>query len=298
VLKLYHGTNHRFSEFIPSISGAQGPGIYMTDVVGGYGSISMQLHVLMRNPFFFHPSEESLEAEVNPELIELVLGSEAASRVFDRIERDGYEAYGFEVQDELKARGHDGIVMVYPFGEPKLAGVEGSVVVIAFDPAQIFLLPEADLAISAHQSTPPGPFPEAGYSVWPERLTDDRDIAAYVAEMSPYEVDEEQIEELYRGSHAKLKWIELDILILQSENHHEISKSRQRKCDDSPVETMPPLLVEGRALQDGYHRLRTLREKGVSWHWAYVIEPSPDSVLEAQEPRASRFDRFYGDYKP
>lgn len=100
----------------------------------------MRLHVLMKNPFYFHPSDESLEAMVNPELIEQVLPADLALEVLDRIDREGDAAYGYEVQNTLKNKGYDGIVMVYPFGEPVIAGTSGSAIVIAFDPEQIQII--------------------------------------------------------------------------------------------------------------------------------------------------------------
>lgn len=140
-LVLYHGTNKLFSEFKPSKSGAQGPGIYMSDAPAEYGQITLKLHVRMLNPFFFYPSDESLESEINGELIEQVLSPELSKIVFERIDMEGYESYGAEVQDTLKAMGYDGIVMVYPFGEPTIRGQSGAAVVIAFDPSQVRILP-------------------------------------------------------------------------------------------------------------------------------------------------------------
>jgi hypothetical protein len=143
-LVLYHGTRsiEQFTEFRPSVSGAQGPGIYMADEPGHYGARTMRLHVRMTNPFYFYPSDESLEADINCELIEQVLPADIASMVIERLDREGYDHYGTEVQDALKTQGYDGIVMIYPFGEPKLQDQPGSAVVIAFDPNQILILPE------------------------------------------------------------------------------------------------------------------------------------------------------------
>jgi hypothetical protein len=137
---LYHGTRHAFERFVPSTTGAEGPGIYMKDAPAEYGTITMELQVRMRNPYFFYSSDESLEADVNGELIEQVLLPELAAEVIDRMDRLGVEAYGTEVQDALKTKGHDGIVMVYPFGESVLKGANGACVVIAFDPEQVAIL--------------------------------------------------------------------------------------------------------------------------------------------------------------
>lgn len=139
LLRLYHGTraSHDFVRFIPSRTGAQGPGIYMTDAPGQYGVRTLELYVRCANPFWFHPTDESLDAEVNGELIHQVLPPQVARKVEARLERMGADGYGLEVQQELRRRGHDGIVMVNPWGRPALKGASGSVVVVAFDPDQV-----------------------------------------------------------------------------------------------------------------------------------------------------------------
>jgi hypothetical protein len=142
-LVLYHGTTKTFTQFNPSTTGAQGPGIYMTDGPNNYGSFCMRLHVHMANPYFFYPSEESLDADVNGELIEQVLPQELAAAVIERIASCGADAYGFEVQQALCDRGHDGIIMVYPFGEPVIPGATGAAVVIAFNSDQVEILPHS-----------------------------------------------------------------------------------------------------------------------------------------------------------
>lgn len=139
-LILYHGTRAVFDRFIPSATGAEGPGIYLSDTYSIYGDFCLQTKTTITNPYFFYPSDESLEAPANGELIEQVLSPELAALVNERLDREGMMGYGFEVQDALKARGHDGIVMVYPFGEPVLPGVTGSAVVIAFDADQVEIL--------------------------------------------------------------------------------------------------------------------------------------------------------------
>ncbi|MEJ8837644.1 GNAT family N-acetyltransferase [Ramlibacter sp. AN1133] len=133
----HHGTRSDFAVSRPSVTGAEGPGIYMSDGASEYGAKSMRLFVRMENPFWFYPSDESIDAEINGELIEQVLGADEAARIIQRMAVQGRQAYGTEVRDALRARGHDGIVMVYPFGEPALEGASGAAVLIAFDPEQV-----------------------------------------------------------------------------------------------------------------------------------------------------------------
>ncbi|KLR59288.1 hypothetical protein OX89_02555 [Diaphorobacter sp. J5-51] len=75
-----------------------------------------------------------MDAAVNGELLEQVLGSEAAQIVIDRIDKHGLEAYGSELMQALRLRGHDGIVMVYPWSAGFL---KGGNVVIAFHADQV-----------------------------------------------------------------------------------------------------------------------------------------------------------------
>lgn len=153
-LVLYHGTCSVFTKFIPSKTGAQGAGIYMTDEPSMYGDITMKLHVNMVNPFYFHPSDDSLDAPVNGELLEQVLSPDACQDLCDLMDTEGREKFTTQVQDVLRARGHDGIIMVYPFGEPRIPGLSGSAVVIAFDPEQIEIIqePQAVKRPRAHNS--------------------------------------------------------------------------------------------------------------------------------------------------
>ncbi|MCA8198475.1 ADP-ribosyltransferase-containing protein [Burkholderia vietnamiensis] len=145
----YHGTRSRvpFDRFEISSTGAQGPGIYLADrfdAAAEYGGGAViRAKVALRNPFYFYPSDDSLDAEANPELLAQVLDAPALRRVLDRMDRDGLEGYGFEVMESLRSRGHDGIVMVYPFGEAVIPGLSGAAVIIAFDPDQVDILHRA-----------------------------------------------------------------------------------------------------------------------------------------------------------
>jgi hypothetical protein len=140
----YHATDEHaaFETFRMSSSGDQGPGIYLADrreAAVQYGETLIQARVTLRNPYYFYPSEESLDAEVNGELLEQVLDPATHCRVLVRLSLGGREAYGFEVMDALRAQGYDGMVVVYPFGEPLLRNVTGEAVIVAFEPAQVVI---------------------------------------------------------------------------------------------------------------------------------------------------------------
>lgn len=146
----YHGTRSTeiFDRFRLSTTGAQGPGIYLADrfeagAQYGAGEMVIQAKVALQSPFYFYPSDESLDALANPELLERVLDFSTHQRVLDRMEREGMDGYGFEVMESLRARGHDGIVMVYPYGDSVISQIERAGVVIAFDPEQVQILHRA-----------------------------------------------------------------------------------------------------------------------------------------------------------
>jgi hypothetical protein len=130
--------------------------------------------------------------------------------------------------------------------------------------------------------------------VWPECLASAQAIAEYVVGLSPYEVSEEQIEEQYFGCHAKLTWLDLSAVLLESGDHNLPCEDRQKSVDDLPVSAMPPLLVDQSVLQDGYHRFRKLMNEGVTHHWAYVIEVAPEDVLEFPGRKVSKLDEALG----
>lgn len=133
----------------------------------------------------------------------------------------------------------------------------------------------------------------AANAEWPEILKDNSAIAEYVCDLSPYEVDAEMLEEMFHGSRARLRWVELATLILAPEESHLPSKTRQKRVDKLPISTMPPLLVCDLHLQDGYHRLRKLLKDGITHHWAYVVEDVPEPSLEVAQAPASRWDDMY-----
>lgn len=135
------------------------------------------------------------------------------------------------------------------------------------------------------------PAPPSDYSRWPDLLPDAQAIAEYISSQTPYEICEEQIEEQYFGSGAKLQWIALSSISLENQDNHEIDPSRQAKCDKRSVKTMPPFLVEDGVMQDGHHRIRTLLSKGVTHHWAYAVKAAPEPELAS--PSSSRWDKLY-----
>jgi hypothetical protein len=107
---------------------------------------------------------------------------------------------------------------------------------------------------------------------WAEKLRDNRAIAEYVAQWSPYDICEEQIQDNYIGCYAALEWRAVDTLTHGNADGNQATRKRQKACDALPVDTMPPLLVDGSEVLDGNHRLRSLLRKGVTHCWVYNIQ--------------------------
>lgn len=138
--------------------------------------------------------------------------------------------------------------------------------------------------------TPSSPAPASAKDhPWPESLADQYAIAEWVVMLSPHDVEEEFVEEYYRGRRAKLTWIELNKLTYQNPDKHESCPDRQADVDSKPIATMPPLLVSHTELEDGYHRLRKLLAEGVTHHWAYVVEDIPEPEISPIR-KPSRWD--------
>jgi hypothetical protein len=106
---------------------------------------------------------------------------------------------------------------------------------------------------------------------WAAELQDNRAIAEYVARFSPYDVCEEQIEDLYIGCKAVLEWRALDTLTHGNADGNQEDSERQKACDALRLKTMPPLLVDDGEVLDGNHRLRALLKRGVTHFWVYNI---------------------------
>lgn len=125
-------------------------------------------------------------------------------------------------------------------------------------------------------------------STWPEFLDSELAIARHVSDLSPYDICEEQIEEMYFGYQAKLRWTPISDLRLGPADSNGNSKKRQKACDSKPVETMPPLLADEGVVMDGSHRYRTLVSKGCSHCWVYHIEIEPEPELTSVTHKAHR----------
>lgn len=104
------------------------------------------------------------------------------------------------------------------------------------------------------------------------KLENNYEIAQYIADLSPYDVCIEQIEEQFFGCMAVLRLRAVETLKPGSAEGNMADDNRQAVCDSLPIETMPPLLVDGDCVVDGNHRLRALIKRGASRCWVYEIQ--------------------------
>lgn len=126
---------------------------------------------------------------------------------------------------------------------------------------------------------------------WPQLLMDNAAIARFVADQSPYEICEEQIEEMYIGCRASLRWTPVAELRPGPDASNIESDARQAACNRQPANTMPPLLVEDGQIMDGHHRYRALKQKGITHCWAYHIEIIPEPILR-RSPQSFQDEEF------
>jgi hypothetical protein len=89
----------------------------------------------------------------------------------------------------------------------------------------------------------------------PLLLADNVAIAEYIAALSTNAVDEEMIEDLFRGCSAVLKLLLLDSLCEGRADGNIRSYAKKRRYAKKPVRTMPPIVVDEGDIQDGNHRL-------------------------------------------
>lgn len=104
-----------------------------------------------------------------------------------------------------------------------------------------------------------------------KRLRDSKAIADFIITYSPYDVDEELIEEYFHGCHAILKKILIEDLKPGDFNQHVSNEVLEKCYAKLPVETMPPLVVEGAQIIDGHHRWRVARRNKIKELLVYQI---------------------------
>jgi hypothetical protein len=140
-LVLYHATTSLddFNQFVPSERGTLGKGLYFTDDHKLTSLMSEGLdngrvipaYMKLENPYTFEQDSE-MEGEFDFDspavsLLVDVFGSRTARYMIEN-ESDEFAYFGDEIAEELKKRGHDGIIMKFEDGDGEY---------VAFDPTQI-----------------------------------------------------------------------------------------------------------------------------------------------------------------
>lgn len=106
---------------------------------------------------------------------------------------------------------------------------------------------------------------------YPARLKDRFEIARHVHGLSDGDVDLEVIEEHFWGCVAELKLVDVASLKEGDPDGNVRNVAKERRYTKRPVRTMPPIVVADGKVEDGNHRLRVVRAKGLRQVWAYVV---------------------------
>jgi hypothetical protein len=109
------------------------------------------------------------------------------------------------------------------------------------------------------------------YGNFPQELPTANDILDYMLEWAGSNIDQELVEEYFRGAHAILKMVPIDDLHEGDEN----ANIRNPELEDvyASLDTpMPPLVVVNSQVIDGNHRLRVAKRKGMMLVPCYVVK--------------------------
>lgn len=102
---------------------------------------------------------------------------------------------------------------------------------------------------------------------YPRELSDS-ELADYVVEQTPDDIDPRQVEEFFRGAKGLLKKFALGQLQIGPEDNH---LEKYPAWDQFDPDTAPPLVVENDVIVDGHHRYRSALKVGAPYVWAYDV---------------------------
>lgn len=111
---------------------------------------------------------------------------------------------------------------------------------------------------------------------WPPVLKDRYAIADYIETVASAYVDNEYISEHFRGCRAVLRMVPLAQIREGDEDHNIPSKAKERRYAKMDIATMPPIVIEDGEIQDGHHRYRVAKAKGLTEMLCYVVEEIED----------------------
>lgn len=98
---------------------------------------------------------------------------------------------------------------------------------------------------------------------------DEEELIAYAMDHDPLgeEIDPEMLESMFEGASASLRWIPLEGLIYNP----GVAVAGRQKAYAAMTTTPPPIIVRGKEIVDGNHRVKVARAKGQTHMWAYVL---------------------------
>ena len=107
---------------------------------------------------------------------------------------------------------------------------------------------------------------------YPDILKDEEEIADYISSLATEEVDEELIREYFIGTHAVLKWVDVDSIREGDSDHHISDEEKELEYKYMDSSTMPPIVIEDGKIMDGNHRYRVAKAKGLEKIRAYIVK--------------------------
>lgn len=115
---VYHGTDARFEDYRPSLSGTAGTGVYFGDAEAAqaYGSTVKSAYVNLRNPWVIkgdYDSAVTITEDLDNPIIEAVLELPGGRELVDQLKASGDVFFGVELTRTLESLGYDGIMVDY-----------------------------------------------------------------------------------------------------------------------------------------------------------------------------------------
>jgi len=107
---------------------------------------------------------------------------------------------------------------------------------------------------------------------WPKILRSAKEISDYISSQSSNYVDKEVIEEYFSGCQAVLEELPLESIREGNPEANIRDKRKERKYTKLDIATMPPIVVENGIIQDGNHRFRVAKAKGLNKILCYVVK--------------------------
>jgi len=113
--------------------------------------------------------------------------------------------------------------------------------------------------------------------LWKAILTDEYEIADYIETFASDYVDNDLLVDYFRGTRAVLRLIPIDGLKPGDPDANLRDASKERRYAKLPSESMPPLVIRNREIEDGNHRFRVAQKRGEKALWCYAVEDRPHS---------------------